>query len=519
MKLLPKLTLTFLLLLLSGLAMAADLKIAYASLPISLDPEELVSGNYLRLSYLIFDPLVRYSKDMQPEGQLAKRWKRIDKTTMRFYLRHGVTFHSGNKMTADDILWTFKRLKTSADFKAVFNPFTTVNKIDDYTVDFVTAAPYPLVLQTMRYFFVMDSHFYSGKTVDGKDKAAIMKGRDSFASTHESGTGAFKVVSIEHGVKIKLKRFKQYWNKQNQGNVDNITLVAIKENATRTAALLSGGVDIAQPISTHDQKRVRDADGLDIIYTNTNRIISFQLNEASNPALKNKKVRQAIDYAVNNTGIVKKIMQGVATTAAQQSPKGFAGHNDQLTPRYNVKKAKALMKQAGYPQGFKLSLVAPNDRYVNDEKIAQATAIMLAKIGIKVDLKTLPNAQYFNEYFANCQGDMMLIGWEPDTMDSANYTEFLLMTRNAKTGRGQYNCGHYSNAKVDELIETSNQETNPKKRAKMLQQAEAMIYDDAAFIPLHWQKLSWGVKQRVKNLGDIIDPQNFVFLSELRVAD
>ena len=516
---LNKIMLTVAFFVMNHIAMAANVTIAYPSLPVSLDPEELMSGEYLRLSYLIFDPLVRYNKDMQPEGQLAESWERIDSKTMRFHLRHGVLFHSGNKMTADDVVWTFKRLKTSVDFKGVFNPFVAVNKIDEYTMDLVTAKPYPLALQTMRYFFVMDSRFYSGKTADGKDKSAILKGRDSFASKHESGTGSFQVLSIEHGVKIKLKRFKQYWNKHNQGNVENLTLVTIKENATRTAALLSGGVDIAMPISTHDENRVKNANDQQLVHTNTNRIITFQLNQSTNPALKNKKVRQAIDYAVNNPGIVKKIMRGLATTAAQQSPKGFVGHNDQLKPRYNLNKAKALMKEAGYPHGFKLSLFAPNDRYVNDEKIAEAVAIMLSKINIKVNLKATPFAQYANEHLVKCDGDMMMIGWEPDTMDSANYTEFLLMTRNPKTGRGQYNCGYYSNSKVDELIEKSNQEVNPQKRAAMLKEAEAIIYDDAAFVPLHWQKLSWGAHNRILNLKDIIDPQNFIFLGELQVKD
>ena len=517
-KLLYQLILTTLLFT-NSLAMAADLKIGYAGLPYTLDPQEVLLGYDLRFAHLVFDPLVRFRADMSLQPRLAKRWEQLDSTTTRFYLRHDVIFHSGNKMTADDVLWTFKRIKTAIDFKGIFNPFVSATKVDDYTIDLKTATPFPLTLASMRYLFVMDSRFYSGKTHDGKDKAAIKKGGHSFASTHESGTGPFRVIDMEHGIKIELQRFEQYWDQKNQGNVTHVTLQTIKEHATRTAALLSGELDIAMPISTQDQARVRHSDGLNLIHTKTNRIITLQMNQTSHQALKNKKVRQAINYAINNQAISQKIMQGLSTTAAQQSPKGFAGYNPKLTPLYDLKHARALMKEAGYEQGFKLKLVATNDRYINDTKITQAVAIMLAKIGIKVDLKTIPNAQYFTDYFPNCKGDMLLIGWEPDTMDSANYTEFLLMTRNPKTGRGHYNCGHYSNAKVDTLIETSNRETNPQKRAKMLQEVEQIIYDDAAFVPLHWQKLSWGVQKRIKNLEQAINPQNFVFLNELFVAE
>lgn len=141
-------------------------------------------------------------------------------------------------------------------------------------------------------------------------------------------------------------------------------------------------------------------------------------------------------------------------------------------------------------------MLAPNNRYVNDAKIAQATAAMLSKIGIKVDLKTLPKAQYWPE-FDKCAADMLMIGWHADTEDSANLTEFLTMTRNEKTGKGQYNCGFYSNPEVDQLVMAANVETNPAKRAVMLKQVEATLYNDAAFVPLHWQSTAWGARSNV----------------------
>ncbi|MGO1297609.1 MAG: ABC transporter substrate-binding protein [Vibrio sp.] len=502
---------------LSFSALAADITVAYDADPVSLDPEEQLSGGTLQLSHMVFDPLVRYRQDMTFEPRLATSWERINDTTMRFHLRKGVTFHSGNKFSADDVVWTFKRLKSSQDFKGIFEAYSKVVKVDDYTIDLVATGPYPLVLQNATYLFVMDSKFYTGKTKDGRDKSVIQKHGNSFASTNESGTGPFEVSSREQGVKTEFTRFDNYWDKDSKGNVDELTLVPIKENATRVAALLSGDVDMIAPVAPNDQRRVKSTSGVKLVTLPSDRIITFQMNEQSNPALKDKRVRQAIVYAINNDGIVKKIMRGFATTASQQSPASYVGHNSDLKPRYDLKKAKQLMKEAGYADGFSLTMMAPNNRYVNDAKIAQATSAMLSKIGIKVNLKTMPKAQYWPE-FDKCSADMMMIGWQSDTQDSANYTEFLTMTRNEKTGNGQYNCGHYSNPKVDELIKKSNVETDTAKRAKQLKEVEALLYNDAAFVPMHWENLSWASKNALQ-IESIVNPMNQPYFGDLVVKE
>lgn len=496
---------------------AADITVAYDADPVSLDIQEQLSGATLQVSHMVFDPLVRYTQELEFEPRLASKWERVDDHTFRFHLREGVKFHSGNTMTADDVVWTFNRLKASPDFKAIFEPFEKMVKVDDNTVDIVSKGTYPLVLQTATYIFPMDSKFYTGQTEDGKDKAEIVKHGNSYASTNASGTGPFTITSREQGVKTEFKRFADYWDKDSKGNVDHLTLVPIKENATRVAALLSGDVDMIAPVAPNDLKRVDSADGVDLVTLPGTRIIEFQLNQNANPALKDVRVRQAIVYAINNEGIAKKIMRGFATAAAQQSPTGYAGHNPELKPRFDLDKAKALMKEAGYEDGFELSMIAPNNRYVNDAKIAQAAASMLAKIGIKVDLKTMPKAQYWPE-FDKCAADMLMIGWHADTEDSANFTEFLAMTRNEETGQGQYNCGHYSNPEVDKLVTDANVETDPAKRAALLQKVETTLYNDAAFVPLHWQNLAWGAKSNV-DIKPIVNPMNFPYLGDLVVTE
>jgi len=494
-------------------AQAKTLRLAYDADPVSLDPHEQLSGGTLQLSHMVFDPLIRWTKDMKFEGRLATSWERIDEKTMRFNLRKGVKFHSGNPMTALDVVWTFDRLKKSPDFKGLFAPFESMKVVDPNTVDLVTTEPYPLVLHQSTYIFVMDSKFYTGFDANGKSKSDIVKHGNSFASTNVSGTGPYVISSREQGVKVVFDRFADYWDKKSPGNVDKIVMTPIKEGPTRVAALLSGDVDFIAPVPPTDMDRIKKNADTQLITMGGARIITFQMNQKRVDAFKDKRVRQAIVYAINNKGIVKKIMKGFATAAGQQGPKGYAGYDANLTPRYDLAKAKQLMKDAGYEKGFSVTMMAPNNRYVNDAKIAEAAASMLSKINIKVDLKTMPKAQYWPE-FDKRSADIMMIGWRSDTEDSANFSEFLTMTPNSETGYGQYNSGNYSNAEVDKLTLQSQSMTDPVARAKVLQKVEKILYDDAAFVPLHWQNLAWAARNGVE-IDPVINSQNMPYLGDL----
>ena len=498
-------------------ASAATLKMAYDADPVSLDPHEQLSGGTLQMSHMVFDPLIRWTQDLGFEGRLAQSWERIDGQTVRFHLRKEVKFHSGNPMTAADVLWTYNRLKSSPDFKGIFEQFERLNVIDDHTFELVTKGAYPLVLHTATYIFPMDKQFYSGLDEQGEPKDKLVKHAGTYASTNVSGTGAYTVSSREQGVKIVFDRSSSYWDKASKGNVDKIILTPIKEAPTRVAALLSGDVDFIAPVPPNDHKRIKGSDKVNLVTLPGTRIITFQMNQLRKEEFKDVRVRQAIVHAINNEGIVKKIMKGFATTAAQQGPNGYVGFKANLTPRYDLKKARALMKEAGLENGFSVTMMAPNNRYVNDEKIAQAVAAMLAKINIKVNLKAMPKAQYWPE-FDKRAADLMMIGWHSDTEDSANFSEFLITCPNKETGAGQYNSGNYCNPKVDELVKASASETDPAKRAEMLQEVEQILYDDAAFVPLHWQNLAWAARKGV-NIAPVVNVQNFPYLSDLDIDE
>jgi len=490
---------------------AQTLNFAYDADPVSLDPHEQLSGGTLQLSHMIFDPLVRWNKDHGFDPRLASEWERIDDTTMRFKLREGVKFHSGNDMTAEDVVWTIERLKSSADFKAVFGNWTSAEAIDDYTVEVKTDGPSPLILNTATYVFPMDKKFYE------EGGAEIAKHGDSFASKNISGTGPFTVSEREQGVRMVFERNPDYWDTDSPGNVQTAILTPIKEAPTRVAALLSGDVDFIAPVPPTDLDRIENDDNVNLITMSGTRIITLQLNGKRNEALADPKVRQAIVYAINNEGIVQKIMKGFGTVAAQQSPEGYIGHNPDLKPRFDPAKAQSLMEEAGYADGFSATMMCPNNRYVNDYKICEAAAAMLAKIKINIDLTTMPKAQYWPKYDERA-ADIMMIGWHSDTEDSANFSEFLAMTPDPETGKGQYNSGNYSNPEVDKLVMASLTETDTEKRAEMLKQVEQILYDDAAFVPLHWQDLAWAARKGV-HAEEILNVMNFPYLGDLVIDE
>ncbi|SFH72940.1 ABC transporter substrate-binding protein [Modicisalibacter xianhensis] len=492
------------------------LRVAYDADPVSLDIHEQLSGGMLQLSHLTFDPLVRWTQDFEFEPRLATDWEQVDDTTMRMTLRDGVTFHSGNPFTAKDVVWTVERLKRSPDFKAIFDPVASVTAVDDQTVEFKTKKPYPLLLNLATYIFPMDSEFYSGTTGAGKDKSEIVKNGNSWASTNVSGTGPFKVTQRQQGVKVEFERFEDYWDENSPGNVDHIVLTPISENATRVAALLSGDVDFIAPVPPNDLERVRADEDVKLVTMSGTRIILLHMNQDRVEAFKDPRVRQAFAYAVNQEAIADRLMKGFATPAAQLSPEGYQGHNPNLEPRYDLEKAKQLMKEAGYEDGFSISMMAPNNRYVNDAQIAQAVAAMLARINVKVDLKTLPKAQYWPEYDARA-ADLMLIGWHSDTEDSANFYQYLTECPDPDTGAGQYNAGMYCNPEIDKIVAEANLETDREKRSQMLQSVEKALYDDAAFVPLHWQDLAWAAQDEVQ-IEPVLNVMNFPYLGDVVVT-
>lgn len=487
-------------------AAATTLRMAFDADPVSLDPHEQLSESTLQFSHLVFDPLLRWKQNGQFEPRLATKWQRLDAQTMRFYLRKDVTFSNGNTFSAKDVVYTIQRLKRSPDFRAMFDTIDSVSMVDEYTVDVHTTYTNPLLLNIMTYVFPLDKAFYQGHD-------EIIKYGETFASSNVSGTGPFILINRELGSRMELKRNPNYWDKDTVGNVDHIILTPIHADSTRLAALLSGDVDFIFPVSPIDMERTKKMPGIQLVTLPSTRILLLHMNQKRRVEFQDVRVRKAINLAINKPLIVEKILKGYATPAGQLSPDRFLGHINNLEPEYNVSKALDLMKQAGYEKGFRISMMAPNNRYMNDEKVAQAITAMLARINITVDLKTLPKAQYFKE-FDNRSADMMMLGWQSDTMDSNNLFEFIIACADAKTGLGAYNASEYCQPSIDDDIRQANREMNPERRLRLLQQIEKTLDKDAAVVPLYWQSLIWAAKDNVK-IRDIVNDQNYPHLGDL----
>lgn len=490
--------------------------ISYPSDSLTLDPAEQLSGMTLQVANLLFDPLVRLDRYRTMQPRLAERWEQLNATTFRFYLRKGVAFHSGNPMTADDVVFSFNRLRHSRDFRGLYSPYKGVVKLDDYTVDVIAKkpTPYSVVLYNMSYLFVMDSVFYNGLDIDGRDKTEVARNGGTFASQNVSGTGAFVFKSRKPGYQSIYVKNPNYWGES--GNVEKIVLEPVAEDAKRAVALLFGTVDLANPVSPTHFEYVKNSPKHKLLKVAGDRIILFQMNQKAVPAFKDKRVRKAVIYAVDNAGIVQTVMRGFGTAAAQLSPKGFSGFVPDLQPRYDLEKAKKLMKEAGYEDGFVVQMIAPNNRYMNDKLVAQTVAAMLSKINIRVNLVTMPKSEYWPE-FDKCEMGMQMIGWSSDTGDSANYSEFLTETKVPATGYGYHNCGYFSNTKIDGLLKKARSTLDSRKREEYLREVSRIEHDEALFLPLHWEDLAWGYTDKFENFPNIVNPKNFPYFGDLRL--
>jgi peptide/nickel transport system substrate-binding protein len=484
------------------------IRIALDADPVSLDPHEQLSEGALQYSHTVFDPLVRWRQDGSMEPRLATTWQWMDPTTLRVYLRQGVHFHSGNRFSSEDVVYTINRLKKSTDFKGLFDVIDQLTVIDDYTIEIHTRHPYPLLLNVLAYVFTIDKAFY-----EGKDE--IIKFGGSFASTHESGTGPYRVTQRVQGELMTFERNPDYWDEDSPGNIKTIDLIPIRSSSTRLAALLTGDVDVISPLATIDVARVERMPQFKLVSMPGTRIIMLQLNQNRRPEFKDLRVREAINLAVNQKLIVEKILRGYGQAAGQLSAQPFLGHVEHILAQYDLKKAKALMAQAGYADGFRITLMAPNNRYMSDEQIAQAVAAMLAKINIKVDFKTLPKAQYF-QLFDQQAADIMMLGWQSDTLDSSNIFEFTVACPDEESGLGAYNSTGYCNPEISDKIHRAKREFNREDRAETLQSIEEIIAKDVPVIPLHWQSILWAERKGVE-LDKVLSVQNYPYLGDLVV--
>jgi peptide/nickel transport system substrate-binding protein len=495
-------------------AQAKTFRIADQGDALSMDPHSLNESLQLSFDGNIYEPLVAHDKKLGLVPGLATKWTQVNPTTWRFELRRGVTFHDGTPFTADDVLFSFARAAgDGSDMKSYTNEIAQVKKVDADTVDIVTKNPFPILPDVISLVYIMSKKWCeenrAEKPVDKR------KGIENAASFKANGTGPFRLRSREPGVRTVLVRNLNYWDKV-ETNIDEVVFTPIGSDATRVAALISGEIDFMQPVPVQDVARLKQNANLNIVQGPELRTIFLGMDQARNELLfsnvkgknpfKDVRVRRAFFQAIDIEAIRTRIMRGAATPTALMVAPGIRGFAPELNKRlpYDPEASKKLLAEAGYPSGFEVKLNCPNDRYVNDGEICQAVAGMLARVGVKVNLEAETKGTYFPKILSR-NTSFYLLGWTPATYDSHNVLNAILGTPDP-SGRGQFNLGGYSNARVDELTKLVQSETDQTKRNAMIAEAFKIHQDEVGHLPLHQQALAWGMR---KNVSVVQLPDNF----------
>ncbi|MGB3721064.1 MAG: ABC transporter substrate-binding protein [Hyphomicrobiaceae bacterium] len=486
---------------------AQQIRIGLSAEPTAMDPHfHNLTPNNGALSH-IFERLVETDPKNRLIPGLAESWRTIDDNTWEFKLRKNVKWHDGTPFTADDVIFTFERAPNVPNSPASFASAVkgkTIKKIDDHTIHITTPAPHPLMPNDMSSLLIISKkHGEGAKTEDyNSGKATI-------------GTGPYKFVAFVPGDRIELVRNEDYWGEKPQW--EKVILKPIKSGPARVAALLAGDVDLIEDAPTADIARLKNDPNVEVSQTVSRRVIYFHMDQfreetpyitakdgakIKNPLL-DRRVRLALSKAINRNAIVERVMEGVAIPAGQLLADGFFGVSPNVKPpAYDPEGAKKLLAEAGYPNGFKMTIHGPNGRYTNDVKILEAVAQMFTRIGVETTIEALPPAVYFNRASTGANGlpefSFILVGWGSDTGETSSPLKTLLGTFNKETGFGAANRGRYSNPELDKLIAQALATVDDAKRQDVLAKAVELAMEDVGLIPTHYQINTWASKKGLK---------------------
>lgn len=487
-------------------AEARPLKWAAAGDALTLDPHAQNEGPTTSLNQHIYESLTERDHAGKLLPLLATSWRVLpdDPTVWEFKLQQGVKFHDGSALTADDVVFSYERaMQPTSDFKGYLTSVEKVTKTDDMTVQIKTKGPNPLLVNNTSSIRILSKAWAEKnnavKTQDFKNK------EENFAVRNANGTGPFILVSREADVKTVMKRNDAYWNKGKVPlEITELTLVPIKQDATRVAALLSGEVDFVQDVPVQDIARLKSQPKIKVNSGPENRTIFFGMNvgaadlksddvQGKNP-FADKRVRQALNMALNRSAIQRVVMRGESVPTGVIMPPFVNGWTKELdaAPATDMAKAKALLAEAGYPNGFSTTLHCPNDRYVNDEGICQAAVGMFGQIGVKVNLVSQSKSIHFNLIQRNpAETDFYLVGWGVPTYDSDYIFSYMYHSRTGS--QGSWNATGYSDKDVDGMIQSLSREIDLPKRDATIAKLWAKLKDETIYLPIHHQSLSYGM--------------------------
>ncbi len=472
----------------------------------TLDPHGLDQTFNLGVLGNVYEGLIERGPNMEIIPALATSWEVVEPKRWRFHLRQGVTFQEGQPFTADDVVFSVKRsISEGSKIKSSkMNSVVGAEKVDDYTVDILLNRPNPILINDWGNWYIMSKSWAEEHGV--KADPSTEEIQRSFAASHANGTGPYKITLREPDSKTVAAKNDNWWG-EGDNNVTEVEFRPIGSAATRTAALLSGEVDLAIPVPLQDQKRVEDAPNVSLLAGPELRVVFVGMdvspapiegtNSKDNPLAK-RDVREAVYRAINVDAIKRVIMRGKSIETAAMVPREFHGFpKDMERYPFDLGKAKELLSSAGYSDGFSTTMECPNNRYVNDEAICTAIVGMLDKIGIKVQLDSMPVGQLVTGLAdKDRRRGLWFLGLSPGSIDANGLMQELVHTR---TGTwGTWNAGQLNDTKLDGIIEAAVSEGDATKRDALLAQSQQIVHDQIYFIPIHQQTLSWGVSNRLE---------------------
>ncbi|HXQ78140.1 MAG TPA: ABC transporter substrate-binding protein [Gemmatimonadaceae bacterium] len=473
--------------------------------PQTIDPHsqnELLTNS---INGQMYETLVNRGPKLEIVPTLATEWKQVDPVTWRFVLRRGVKFHDGTPFTADDVVFSFQRAaEPSSQIRVYAAAMGKARKLDEGTVEFKLPEPNPIMLEHATLVQIMSRSWCEKNKVN--KPLDFSKKEESYASTHANGTGPYLLKSREPDVKTVMVRNPNWWGKP-QGNVEEVTYLSIKSDATRVSALIAGNIDLVIDPPPQDVARLRKQPGLSVIDGVENRIVFFGFDQHRDELLyadvkgknpfKDKRVREAVYQAIDVEALRRVTMRGqsLPTGSITPSPLGSTPEAEKRLP-YDPNRAKQLLAEAGYPSGFGFTLDCPNNRYINDEQICIAVAGMLAKIGLRVRVNAQPRAIYFAR-MQKRDTSMYMLGWGGAITDAQTTLVPVLHSPNAK-GDGDFNWGGYVNKKLDQLIDAARVENDQGKRKKLVADALGEHNAQIHHVPLHRQVIPWAMRQNVR---------------------
>jgi len=482
-----------------------DLIIGSSLAVTSIDPHFHNASLNNAMAKHIFDPLVAADARQQAVPGLAESWRPVDERTWEFRLRRGVTFHDGTPFTAEDVAFTLRRApdvpNSPSSFAQYIRQVKEIEVVDSHTIRLRSAAPFPLMPVFMSTFTIVSRrHGETATTPDyNAGKAAI-------------GTGPYRFVEYVPGNRIVLARNPTYWRGAEPW--ERVTVRFITNAGARLAALLARDVGLIDNVLPSDVARLR-ADPRVTVWTSPSGQLNYVhmdqfrsgaetphvRDKAGNPLsanpLKDRRVRLALSRALNRQGLVDSVMAGVGTPASQVVPEGFFGYSPRIAlERFDLEAARRLMTEAGYPNGFRITLHGPQGRYVNEDKITQAVAQMWSRLGIDVTVESIPSATFFPRG-SRLEFSAFTASGANFTGEAASLINSLLVSFNRDAGTGTTNRGRYSNPEVDRLMAEAFRTLDDRAREALLQRAQEIAIADVGLIPIFFSGNVWASQRDV----------------------